>query len=807
MMSKSSLFRYGIGYFRFIGMICQILLCLYGCLFEVYGQSSQRSAKVFELGEVIPPASMSLYNSDMGKSVILDTAGWEFIAGDQPLTHVHYLRTDTTLPWIPVDDLNHHMVYNAMYSAQPHVGWFRLQYRAPTSLQGKGVDVVVRGLRKYDYILPFASAIEVYSDNRLLRGIGEMDVHGQTVRETPFTQYLFCRLQIPADTLVHMLTLRISTSSLPSIFATLPFVASGNALQRTGISVGIYSESTTDKMINRRALDRWNFVVAVALSLMLCLLHILIFLLNPLDRKPLYTIIFTAVTALLAYTVSANYGSFTPSLLEYYVLYISLNSLVYGILWVVILFMPFHIADKQRVPWWIYVSMIIILYTQASYVLLDPDSAYFRFIAQISGYVLLGVAVTTIYNLYMIARNQRQGTLIVAVGVVMVAIALMLEQVYTKLDMPFPMLLLIYIRMAVYLSLPLSMSVLLAYQTAKMNAKLLRYNDDLKKEVAEQTSELRIANEEIMRQIEVLSEQAREIELANSQLEEQRIWLEDALNQLQSAQVHLVQSEKMSSLGVLTAGIAHEINNPVNYVGSSVQSLRRDIQDIRQLLEQYEDLIHVARETQSIDSINHAINTIRRYREDNNIPFTLQEIEKLMKNIGAGISRITDIVNGLRIFARLDNSDWKFVDVEEGLDATLVILQSKLRDRIQIIRHIDPLPAVECLAGEINQMFMNILSNAIQAIEGNGRIHIRMKHENTSVHIEISDTGIGLTDEVRQRIFEPFFTTKTIGVGTGLGLSIVIGIIQKHDGFIEVESEKGKGTTFYITLPVKRFAS
>ncbi|MEN9522974.1 MAG: hypothetical protein RL065_1351, partial [Bacteroidota bacterium] len=265
--------------------------------------------------------------------------------------------------------------------------------------------------------------------------------------------------------------------------------------------------------------------------------------------------------------------------------------------------------------------------------------------------------------------------------------------------------------------------------------------------------------------------------------------LNETLVKLQTTQQQLVQSEKMASLGQLTAGVAHEINNPINFVSSSIGSLKRDIDDVKLLLKTYQEK---PTEAPSL-------------AKQLDIDYTITEIDDLMKGISEGASRTAEIVKGLRNFSRTDEAELKKADMNESLDSTLMILQTKLKDKnVEVVKEYGKIPAINCYPGQLNQVFMNIISNAADAIENtNGKIEINTLIESNTLKIKIKDNGKGMSDEVKQKIFDPFFTTKDVGSGTGLGLSIVYGIIEKHDGKINVNSEPGIGTEFVINLPIK----
>ena len=277
--------------------------------------------------------------------------------------------------------------------------------------------------------------------------------------------------------------------------------------------------------------------------------------------------------------------------------------------------------------------------------------------------------------------------------------------------------------------------------------------------------------------------------------------LELALRNLQNTQSQLVNQEKMASLGQLTAGIAHEINNPINFVSSNITPLKRDIKDIMEIIGFY-------RSKGELEFSDASKKEARDLEEELELDYVLDEVEQLLKGMDDGARRTVEIVKGLRIFSRVDEQDVKKVDLHDGINSTIILLNSSMPTRIRIERDFGELPLVECLAGKINQVFMNIINNAIHAISDNiekikdPRILITTRSIRDSIIIEIGDNGLGMPESVKKKIFEPFFTTKAVGKGTGLGLSIVYSIIENHKGTLVVETEEGQGTTFIITLPV-----
>jgi len=288
----------------------------------------------------------------------------------------------------------------------------------------------------------------------------------------------------------------------------------------------------------------------------------------------------------------------------------------------------------------------------------------------------------------------------------------------------------------------------------------------------------------------------KELEDLNLSLERQVIdrtqQLQDALLKLQSAQTQLVQSEKMASLGQLVAGIAHEINNPVGAIYANMPPLEAYIADIKGTVEFAQ---------RCMDEPN--AQKLNAHMEDIDYAFISDDLTKLLNSQKQAADRIRNIVLSLRNFSRLDQGEVKTVRLEEGLDSTLQMLYHNYKDRITVEKDYALNEPVECYAGELNQVFMNILANAIQAIPDKGRIFIATAKINDQAIVSIADTGTGMPAEVSKKIFDPFFTTKEVGEGTGLGLSISYGIIEKHHGALTVESELNRGTRFIIALPLR----
>jgi len=306
---------------------------------------------------------------------------------------------------------------------------------------------------------------------------------------------------------------------------------------------------------------------------------------------------------------------------------------------------------------------------------------------------------------------------------------------------------------------------------------------------------------ELTRSFNYMSEQLAIREETNKNQMQQ---LEEALKKLKQNQIYLIQTEKMSALGQMVAGVAHEINNPVSFVYGNINYAREYIQDLLRLLQLYQQEY-----PNPHPSITKEIEAIE-------LDFLREDLPKLLDSMLLGADRITQIVNSLRNFSRLDEAEFKAVDIHKGIDSTLVILANKLKSKkqksdIKVIKEYQDLPLVECYPNQLNQVFMNIMSNAIDALEESEkenlqiRIATQIEEQNNLVIISISDNASGINQDTIENIFNPFFTTKPVGKGTGLGLSISYQIItEKHKGMISCTSTIAEGTEFLITIPIQQ---
>lgn len=285
----------------------------------------------------------------------------------------------------------------------------------------------------------------------------------------------------------------------------------------------------------------------------------------------------------------------------------------------------------------------------------------------------------------------------------------------------------------------------------------------------------------------LLETRSRELYLSNQELEKQHGALKDA-------QAQLVQSEKLASVGQLAAGVAHEINNPIGFVMSNLGSLGKYTELFCTLIRLYQCYAN------SNDTT--VLAEIVALEQTEDIEFVMEDVVALLSESTEGIVRVKDIVQGLKSFSRIDDAGTTDSDIHQGIEDTLKLIANELKYKCEIVRRFGELPLVPCNLAQVNQVFMNLLVNASQAIQANGRIEITTSVVDSCACIEIRDTGCGIDQDKLDKIFDPFFTTKPVGEGTGLGLAISYGIIEEHGGRIEVESALNEGTAFTIQLPL-----
>jgi signal transduction histidine kinase len=335
-----------------------------------------------------------------------------------------------------------------------------------------------------------------------------------------------------------------------------------------------------------------------------------------------------------------------------------------------------------------------------------------------------------------------------------------------------------------------------------INEKLILAQNELKgayEKLQNSEVEIRQMAERQLEDNEKLFFAEKQVKEALELEKKQRVELNMALESLKSTQTQLVHSEKMASLGQLTAGIAHEINNPINFISSGMKSIEFTIEAIREILAKYDEL------SKDLSNGPDILKQVKELKESHEYEEIMEELDVMIKDVNYGVTRTIEIVKGLRVFSRLDEEEVKKANINENLDATLVLLRNKTKNRIKVSKFYDQnMTEIDCYPGQLNQVFMNIINNGIQAIpeeRTDGEIVIYTEDTGTAINVRIKDNGMGIPDEIKNRIWEPFFTTKPVGVGTGLGMSITYSIIEKHKGTIDLISEVGKGTEFVISIP------
>ena len=318
---------------------------------------------------------------------------------------------------------------------------------------------------------------------------------------------------------------------------------------------------------------------------------------------------------------------------------------------------------------------------------------------------------------------------------------------------------------------------------------------DLEKLAAKRTAQLADANKR-------MAEDIRQREIVEAELTRRNAELTGLNEKLSMARQQLLQSEKLASIGQLAAGVAHEINNPIGYIFSNFGTLETYIGDLMQMLAVYEEIEPELASPK-------VLGKIKEMREQVELDFLREDIQALMSESKEGILRVRKIVQDLKDFSRVDTSqEWQWANIHDGIDSTLNIVNNEVKYKAELVKEYGDLPDVECLPSQICQVILNLVVNAAHAIQGErGKIVIRTGIDGEHIWIDVADSGSGIAKENLTRIFDPFFTTKPVGQGTGLGLSLSYGIIQKHNGEIQVDSELGKGTTFKVILPIRQTES
>jgi PAS domain S-box-containing protein len=322
----------------------------------------------------------------------------------------------------------------------------------------------------------------------------------------------------------------------------------------------------------------------------------------------------------------------------------------------------------------------------------------------------------------------------------------------------------------------------------KSQLELIEYSKDLERKVAERTRDLRLSNEEL--------------QSTNAELRRETDSKDAALRKLKEAQSHLLESEKMIGLGQLAAGVAHEINNPIGFVHSNLNTLGEYLAQIRELLAVYSEAEAAA--SRGGNGLAPVFERARQIKEKMDYNFVVEDSAQVVTDAVEGVQRVAAIVRNLKEFTHIDQGESQWFNVNDGLDSTVKLIWNELKYKAEVRREYGEVPDIECHAAQLSQLFLNVLMNAAQAIDKKGTITLRTVANGDQVVIQIQDDGCGIPPDVLPHIFEPFFTTRPVGQGMGLGLTSAYSIVRNHRGTIHVESKPGAGTTFTIRLPVSQ---
>jgi len=310
-------------------------------------------------------------------------------------------------------------------------------------------------------------------------------------------------------------------------------------------------------------------------------------------------------------------------------------------------------------------------------------------------------------------------------------------------------------------------------------------------QIREAQGALQAANSQLEQRV---AERTQELAQANAALQTEQQALLESIARLKQTQAQLLQSEKMAAVGQLAAGVAHEINNPIGFVNSNLGTLATYVEHMLTLLAAYDQI------RQGMPAaLRSRIEALPAHEE---LAFIREDAPLLLQESKEGLARVKRIVNDLRDFSHVDTARWEPADLNSALESALNVVGNALKYKADVVKALAPLPPVECIVAQLGQVFVNLLVNAAQSIEGHGTVTLRSGVADQAVWIDISDTGVGMPEETQKRIFEPFYTTKPVGQGTGLGLSISWDIVARHHGTLEVHSQPGQGSRFRMTLPL-----
>ena len=350
--------------------------------------------------------------------------------------------------------------------------------------------------------------------------------------------------------------------------------------------------------------------------------------------------------------------------------------------------------------------------------------------------------------------------------------------------------------------------IVTGYGSEKSAIEAVRANafDYLHKPLADPSvlvESVRFAVEKQLRAQQIEYRSRRELMELNRQLDIRNRELQESNETLKNMQSQLLQQEKMAAIGQLAAGVAHEINNPIGFIHSNLGTLKRYVEKIMSYNTDCDQLMALCQNNGADSEIAKKAEEVLQSKKKMKLDIIFEDLLDVVTESQDGTERVRKIVADLKSFSRMDEGELEYADINDGLESTLGIVWNELKYKAVVNKEFGELPHILCYPQQLNQVFMNILVNAGQAIEEKGEIDIKTFVAGEHLYVEVRDTGTGIPDDVLPRLFDPFFTTKPAGKGTGLGLSIAYEIIDRHDGTIEVTSKMGQGTTFLVKLPIK----
>lgn len=637
------------------------------------------------------------------------------------------------------------------------IGWFRKWVEVPET-----DETVPTGM-----MILFSGAAEVYIDGEKVFAAGTVSKHER--QEEPVHHFRPNSVPLHLESGKHLIAVRFSNWHADRYFT--------RANNNTGFHLWFGEETVVSLLATYRIkiLAKYLYFFTGA-ALAFALLHLLLYLYYPAERGNLYYALHTFGIAMVTYVgFSTNFVDDPTRFFVYFTLFklAALLMIVYALRFAYAVF-----YDRTPMIFRIFVITAILLGITAPF-----NSLLVIYVFVLASFVEMLRAV------FISVHRRRTGARVVALGL-FAMVATVSLQIFSSLRLINP----IFEQQNIYLygmmTFLVSMSIILARNSARTK-NILRTQVVQVRELSNRALEQeRFAKEQEVEKLRLEAEnerQHRELEIAHERqhmierLEQANCDLEAANLHLRNTQAQLVQSEKMASLGSLVAGIAHEINTPIGAVRSMHDTLIRGVKKLNEYVES-------SCEKDSDD-----------YQKIQKILGIVDDSNRVIDN---GVQRVTTIVQRLRSFARLDEAELKKASIEAGLDDTLMLIHHEIKHTIKIERDYGDVGEISCFPSQLNQVFLNILNNARQAMPDGGTITLKTERNEKLITITISDTGTGIPEEHLAHIFDPGFTTKGVRVGTGLGLSITYKIIEDHHGSVDVESTERKGTTFRISLPV-----